>query len=770
MAIFPLLSIISPHAIIPSKYSRQTVIASIFSRRLLLMFTFMVGVTTLPNSLEESPCRTAQRQCSLCWLHHNCTNENKRSCETLHKVCLDIFNTRSAVNPDSSTEDEFYLPFKSSCNGIFQWLNSTTTIFQFQYTEVGCVKFYGKGKFDLYHFIPNPKSPYGTYVSAANKFFKDIAMLESMQHISGKEAIVITSDDATLPPHVVSQLCAARIPLLAHAIRKQSRRHAILIPDWHYILSHGFEDLLKRFRRPEIHRKPRKKCVYWRGSTTGLKKCEALDRYLLLAKTITLPWVDAKFSKALQSCSGHENILKALNMLSTNTSRIGEIHDEVKWLDCRGIIDIDGNVNAWGLFWRLGSGSVVFKIESEYTNAYIENLLPHVHYIPIASNLSDVEKATKLILNHNFRDVYRKIVKEASLVVSKFNYENEVKRVATELLTSWRESGAIENLRQNNTCDPTSASYDSARLLGISSAKKNQSASLIARSKLSVVLVANRKTQQFCSLLQSAMLNDLDVHVVGWDPTNDLSTNFNVVHALSKYICDFFPNDHIILGADVSNVPLFTSGSNESYIINRFLSFDSDFVWSAKSSLPRSVKYFLGLAKNMKRKRLTSVFANKLIEFGGWIGRQRPACRILTTIGENMRSCQLCKRFRNDMDVSAEYLAHLLFVESLYPYTSNIFRNWIFSEKVPGDKQRLDYSKDFFHWGSSGCGYISKGNVTSSIERNDSNFPVMALNLNNDCIFFSSKDLKYQVSEPKLISLISKDLTHMKLPISLLCP
>ena len=57
---------------------------------------------------------------------------------------------------------------------------------------------------------------------------------------------------------------------------------------------------------------------------------------------------------------------------------------EAAWADSSGILDVDGNVNAWGLYWRLASGSTIFKVESEHISAYTEHAVPFVHYVPIA--------------------------------------------------------------------------------------------------------------------------------------------------------------------------------------------------------------------------------------------------------------------------------------------------------------------------------------------------------------------------------------------------
>ena len=45
-------------------------------------------------------------------------------------------------------------------------------------------------------------------------------------------------------------------------------------------------------------------------------------------------------------------------------------------------IDIDGNVNSWGLLWKLLSGSCILRVESPRRQWYHQRLQPWVHIIP----------------------------------------------------------------------------------------------------------------------------------------------------------------------------------------------------------------------------------------------------------------------------------------------------------------------------------------------------------------------------------------------------
>ena len=103
------------------------------------------------------------------------------------------------------------------------------------------------------------------------------------------------------------------------------------------------------------------------------------------------------------------------------------------WIERRGIFDVDGDVHAWGLLWRLGSGSVVFKVDTPYCNEHLQRMKPWVHYVPIALNMTDLEERTKLVMDDRQNAAMAQISASARALAEEFGYELEVERVARQV-------------------------------------------------------------------------------------------------------------------------------------------------------------------------------------------------------------------------------------------------------------------------------------------------------------------------------------------------
>jgi len=106
------------------------------------------------------------------------------------------------------------------------------------------------------------------------------------------------------------------------------------------------------------------------------------------------------------------------------------------------VIEIDGNVDAWGNRWRMISGSVVFRVESLYISSFTEHQIPYEHFIPIAANFSDLKKNTKIITSGVLADIQKlnTIAKNAFEYGAKYTYTYEVQKVASEIFSIWNES------------------------------------------------------------------------------------------------------------------------------------------------------------------------------------------------------------------------------------------------------------------------------------------------------------------------------------------
>ena len=57
------------------------------------------------------------------------------------------------------------------------------------------------------------------------------------------------------------------------------------------------------------------------------------------------------------------------------------------------IMDIDGNASTWdATAWKLNSGSVIFKTETDWRQWFYDEYLPDVHFICVKDDFSDLQE------------------------------------------------------------------------------------------------------------------------------------------------------------------------------------------------------------------------------------------------------------------------------------------------------------------------------------------------------------------------------------------
>eukprot|EP01041_Mallomonas_annulata_P014012 gene14012-29835_t len=206
------------------------------------------------------------------------------------------------------------------------------------------------------------------YESQQLSFLRDLVANPNLN--SSGSVIFGLHDGTNLSSDIERSIFLSGVPLLTHSHNGTDDNYTIYQPDFVFIKYRGFARLIARFdnysRRKYKMRIPK---VFWRGTTTGSSGggCLSLPRtrMCLLAKNTT--WMDVKIEKFGQLCEGHNFTLRNLGIVGRRLPEFG-------WAQFRGVMDIPGNTNAWGLFWRLASGSVVFRVEGDFTNAYIKAL------------------------------------------------------------------------------------------------------------------------------------------------------------------------------------------------------------------------------------------------------------------------------------------------------------------------------------------------------------------------------------------------------------
>lgn len=238
-----------------------------------------------------------------------------------------------------------------------------------------------------------------------------------------------TKDSGAILCETALALYESGVPYLSHANRRYdgtncSKMNPVIFqPDYYFIQWEGFKDLIRKLHHVNIPFHSKIKKIIWRGSTTGktVEGCESLDRVKICKAARNISWLDFGVSRNLPICRGKYPITNSI--------------PETDWIKYRGILDIDGNVNAWGLFWRLFSGSVIFKVDSPFTNAYISKMKPWVHFIPLSRDFSELADVTKIVTSDEPEDILlmQNITWNARALAEPFTYFSEVERVANEL-------------------------------------------------------------------------------------------------------------------------------------------------------------------------------------------------------------------------------------------------------------------------------------------------------------------------------------------------
>ena len=221
-----------------------------------------------------------------------------------------------------------------------------------------------------------------------------IAILLRQRHKQGSLTIQLHDEDPMIP--------CLRLDASENDVDDPSRP---LIPDPYCLMTAGYRPLREHMQRdplPPWHE--RLPMAFWRGSTTGSNEIDLdtleLNRRYQLAR-LSRAWpdqLDARINQAVQcrdsrACKQVEHRLQREGLLSATVSPWhAALH---AWQ-----IDIDGNVNSWGLLWKLLSGSCILRVNSPRRQWYHQRLKPWQHLVPVREDLSDLGEQLEWCRNH----------------------------------------------------------------------------------------------------------------------------------------------------------------------------------------------------------------------------------------------------------------------------------------------------------------------------------------------------------------------------------
>ena len=137
----------------------------------------------------------------------------------------------------------------------------------------------------------------------------------------------------------------------------------------------------------------RKSIIFWRGSTTGVKgDMSSINELINLERVRKCIYfrnydcTDIKISKIIQTSfdiNQAKEVLSELDILSDY------VHEDT-FRNYKYFPDLPGNSQAWGTLLRHLDGNLVFRAQSRRKLLYYRYMQPWIHYIPIASDFSNL--------------------------------------------------------------------------------------------------------------------------------------------------------------------------------------------------------------------------------------------------------------------------------------------------------------------------------------------------------------------------------------------
>ncbi len=224
---------------------------------------------------------------------------------------------------------------------------------------------------------------------------------------------------------------------------KSNMDNPALIPDLYFFMERGYAEFRERIQREAPSWEDRRSVAFWRGSSTGIfeghdtvigltqANYEDLPRFRLCRLSAMSPdLVDARITHLVQAANPEEaqaisGRLQADGMLADPIPQ--EMFSHYKFQ-----IDIDGNTNAWGLLKKFSMGSCILKVASPWKQWFYDALQPWEHYVPVASDLSDLFDNVRWCKEND--DKARRIAENGRRFAERLSYGVEMRKAAETIL------------------------------------------------------------------------------------------------------------------------------------------------------------------------------------------------------------------------------------------------------------------------------------------------------------------------------------------------
>jgi hypothetical protein len=237
-----------------------------------------------------------------------------------------------------------------------------------------------------------------------NTIYQALTHLINIVPIPDLDFFICVGD--SLSPDVALFFKKYHIPIFAFA-KLDTDTTSILIPDCEALLDGFYEKVL--FDTSEGRRlfpwPTKKDKAFWRGATTGVDSSfsnhldfnnyQEFPRVKLALLSSQYPHlIDAKLTILAQITDP-----RVFDLLAPYVGRSLPVTDHLNY---KYQILVDGNTCAYSrAYWQLFSDCLMFKQTSPNIQWYYRSLVPYVHYVPIAYDLSDLKDKIEWARHHD---------------------------------------------------------------------------------------------------------------------------------------------------------------------------------------------------------------------------------------------------------------------------------------------------------------------------------------------------------------------------------
>lgn len=218
-------------------------------------------------------------------------------------------------------------------------------------------------------------------------------------HSAGKEPFQMVTGNRLLEPEF---RFTSHIPILS--MSGQKKYHDIPFPNYDdlmFVINKRADLKVDKFI-VDWNKKSFQKAVF-RGGSTGCGYTAETNMRIKLAD-MESPLIDAALTskgRTINTMAVKFDPKYGIGMMNTKIKSATKFMSMIEQSKYKYIIHVDGNVNAYRLLTTMLTGSLILRVDSQYTS-WVDHLIkPNKHYIMIRPDLSDLVEKIQWCIRHD---------------------------------------------------------------------------------------------------------------------------------------------------------------------------------------------------------------------------------------------------------------------------------------------------------------------------------------------------------------------------------